>query len=444
MSIQSRLSWSTGSQIQLATNLDVVSRKEIEQMQTHNLIVMAEAAAATPAVRQRFPGVEAITKVTELVQLPLMSATDLASDCPPHSDELLFGGSGSGLVLRSSGTTGRHKILYHSWLFSQQVGLLGVRGVRSALPDPPLRLANCLSAGGLNGAFTFVQDIGQRLPALTFPCGSTLSFVELVELLSEHKVDALASTPALAVDLCTHPARPASLRSILYIGEAMGDERTHVLAEAAPDVVVRSLAYSTSETGPVGYQCSHVSGTTHHIHEDAVIAEIIDEHTGMPVPDGQTGEVVVTPLTDTGMALFRYRIGDRGRLHTEPCTCGSMARLLTLEGRVDQSITVDGTTISSDLLIAQLNELGITDPIDCQFQVQWKANTFQVRLLLSKRTSEELTSEVVLRTLCKSYHLNRILKHQRCTGFTMERVEWSRFARSERDKVLLLYLRHDL
>lgn len=444
MSTPSRLSWTTSSRIQLAANLDVVSREEIEWLQTHNLTAMAEAAAATPAVRQRFPSVEAVTKATELAQLSLMSATDLANDCPPHSDELLLGGSGPGLVLRSSGTSGRRKVLYHSWLFNEQVGLLGVRGVRSALHNPPRRLANCIRAGGLNGAFTFVQDIAQRLPALTFSCGSTLSSAELAELLTEHEVDTLVSTPAFAVELCTHSAWPAPLHSVLYIGEPMDDERASTLAAVAPDVVVRSLAYSTSETGPVGYQCSSVSGTTHHIHEDAVIVEIIDEHSGTPIPGGQTGEVVITPLTDTGMALFRYRIGDRGRLHTEPCTCGSMARLLTLEGRVGQSITVDGTTISGDLLMAQLGELGITNPMDCQFQVLWNATTFQVRLLLSEHISEELTTEVVVRTLCDSYHLKRILKNQYCIGFTMERVEWTRFARSEREKVPLLYQQLDL
>jgi phenylacetate-CoA ligase len=444
MSTRSRSSWLTGSRIQLAANLDVVSREEIERLQAHNLMAMVEAAVATPAVHQRFPGVEAVTNATELARLPLMSATDLANDCPPHSDELLLGGSGPGLVLRSSGTSGRRKILYHSWLFNQQVGLLGVRGVRSALPDPPCRLANCLSAGDLNGGFTFVQDIGQRLAALTFPCGSMLSFAEFVELLVEHKVDTLASTPALAVELCTHPARPATLRSVLYIGEAMGDARASALAAAAPDVVVRSLAYSTSETGPVGYQCPHVSGTTHHVHEDAVIVEIIDEHIGLPVPDGQAGEVVITPLTDTGMALFRYRIGDRGWLHTEPCTCGSAARLLTLEGRVGQSLTVDSDTISSNLLMSRLGELGITNPMDCQFQVLWNGDTFQVRLLLSERTSEELTTEVVARTLCGAYHLNSILKNRRCTGFTMERVERTRFAQNVRGKIPLFYQRHDL
>ena len=46
--------------------------------------------------------------------------------------------------------------------------------------------------------------------------------------------------------------------------------------------------------------------------------EVIDE-AGRPVPPGTPGELVVTPLTTSGMALLRYRLGDRGQLLTDAC-----------------------------------------------------------------------------------------------------------------------------
>lgn len=105
------------------------------------------------------------------------------------------------------------------------------------------------------------------------------------------------------------------------------------------------------------------------MHEDAVLVEIIDENSGKPVPDGAEGEVVVTALSDTGMALLRYRIGDRGYFNVGPCECGSPARLLTLLGRTAQSLDVDSWTISSDQLMGGLAGPGVTDPADCQPQV---------------------------------------------------------------------------
>lgn len=445
MGLMSCSAWPVGTgRIRLADNLDVMNPEEIEQLQVCNLAALVAAVAATPAAYRRFQGIELIRSAADLTQLPLMSPADLAASCPPHSNELLLGGGGdSGLVLRSSGTSGYRKVLYHSWQFNRQVGLLGTRGVQSALPDPPRRLANCIHAGDLNGGFTFVQDIGELLCALTFPYGSELGLSEVTELLIEHKVDTLVAIPSFIMDLITPTSRPPSLHTVLYIGEPMGEERERTLATIAPDMIVRSLAYSTSETGPIGYQCSSVRGTTHHIHEDAVIVEVVDGQTGVPVPNGHTGEVVVTPLTDTGMALFRYRIGDRGRLHTELCPCGSSARLLTLEGRAGQSIHVDSSTISSDLLMSKLGELGIHNPTDCQFQVWWNANTYRVRLLLSPRTPEGLTTELTAQTLCTAYHMGRILNAPKCTNFTVEHVEQAQFARSERGKIPLFYQSDD-
>ena len=150
---------------------------------------------------------------------------------------------------------------------------------------------------------------------------------------------------------------PLPLRNFLFIGESLGAERERMVRSAAPDLAVRSLAYSTSETGPLGYQCRHQTGAVHHLHEDANVVEVIDE-AGRPVPPGTPGELVVTPLTTSGMALFRYRLGDRGQLLTGACGCGSAARSVLLLGRMPNSMTVDTITFSSDHLMAALGTPG--------------------------------------------------------------------------------------
>src|ERR1700704_3412660 len=122
-----------------------------------------------------------------------------------------------------------------------------------------------------------------------------------------------------------------------------------------------SLAYSTSETGPLGYQCRHQTGAVHHLHEDAVVLEVIDE-AGRPVPPGTPGELVVTPLTTSGMALFRYRLGDRGQLLTGACACGSAARSVLLLGRMPNSMTVDTSTVPRDHLMAGEGDRGGSRP----------------------------------------------------------------------------------
>jgi phenylacetate-CoA ligase len=415
----------------------------LERLQQQNLSAAVAAARRAPAVRRRYPDLDVGVQVGDLVRLPLLTPAELAAGCPPRSDEFLLDGGGSGLVLRSSGTAGKSKVMYHSWRFTEQVQHLGTRGVRAALPEPPRRVANCMFPAELNGAFTFVQDIARLLPALVFPLGIKTSVADTTTVIAEHAVDTLISAPVYGTDLVTSAPRQqlASLRNFLYIGEPMGVERGSALAAAAPNLTVRSLAYSTTETGPIGYQCAHLDGNTHHLHEDAMLVEIVDEDSGAPVPDGSAGEVVVTPLTDTGMALFRYRIGDRGYLNREACECGSAARLLTLVGRTAQSLNVDAWTISSGQLLSGLAELGVTDPADCQLQVLWDFPHYEVRLLLSTRTPQGISTEAVAKGLRAQYQVNRVLTNPRCTAFTVERVEAGRFARSERGKVPVLYQR---
>lgn len=49
--------------------------------------------------------------------------------------------------------------------------------------------------------------------------------------------------------------------------------------------------------------------------------EIIDE-TGEPVPDGQSGHIAVTDLSNYAMPFIRYLNGDMARMATERCSCG--------------------------------------------------------------------------------------------------------------------------
>ena len=195
--------------IRLVDNLDSLSRDEIDATQQHNLRVTLTAARQSTNVWRRFPGLEAVDTVDDLAALPLLSAADLAAGCPPHSADLLFDPRSPGLVLRSSGTASRPKVLYHSWDFNDRVRHLGARGVRAALETPPNRVANCLFPGDLNGAFLFVQDITRSLPALAFPMGEYTSPADAAAIIEAHGIDTLAASPAYGAELLARGLRRA-------------------------------------------------------------------------------------------------------------------------------------------------------------------------------------------------------------------------------------------
>jgi phenylacetate-CoA ligase len=426
--------------IHLADDLDALSRDEIDSMQHHNLTATLAAARRAPVVRSRFPDLGTAATANDLKALPLLSPADLAAGCPPHSTEFLLDGGRAGLALRSSGTANQPKVVYHSWHSNDRVRHLGARGVRATVPVPPRRLANCMFAGEFGGAFLFVQDLAERLRALVFPLGSRTPPAEAAEIIVAHQIDTLVATPAYGVELVAGSlvGRDHPLRNLLYIGEPMGEERERTVRRSVPGLRVGSLAYSTSETGPVGYQCRYQSGTAHHIHEDAQVLEVVDDK-GRPVPRGVPGELVVTPLTTSGMALFRYRLGDRGYFTTTTCECGSAARSVVLLGRTEQSMTVDGTTVSSDQLMGRLATLGIADPLDCQLEVRWEGHHYRARLVLSMGTPPGITADAVLAALREAHQLHRIITSRRCLSFTVQRIPAEQFARTRQGKVPVLY-----
>jgi phenylacetate-coenzyme A ligase PaaK-like adenylate-forming protein len=59
----------------------------------------------------------------------------------------------------------------------------------------------------------------------------------------------------------------------------------------------------------------------YHLYPDMGIFEIIDPKTGVTVPDGESGELVFTPLDHRGSVVLRYRTGDiiEGGLVYESC-----------------------------------------------------------------------------------------------------------------------------
>ncbi|TDB78457.1 phenylacetate--CoA ligase family protein [Micromonospora sp. KC723] len=428
--------------VRLASDLDVLGAEEVEALRAANFARTVAAARAVEAVSARYPELAEVRTPADLPRMPILTPAALAAGSPPRSTEFLLGPDG-GMVLRSSGTAGEAKTMFHSWEFKHQVDTLGMRGLRALLPDPPRRLANCMYPGNLNGAFMFVLGLAERLGALAFPLGSIARPEETAAVIAAHQVDTIVASPAYGTEVltCTPADQLRSLRHFLYLGEAIGQERERLVAEALPDVTVRSVAYSTNETGPIGYQCARQSGATHHIHEDAVIVEVVDQETGRPVPDGEVGELLITPLKDTGMALFRYRIGDRARIETAPCACGSAARLLTLMGRAGQSATIDVWTISADQLLAALRPLGVSDISQCQLQILWDFPRYAVRLLLAPSVPAGATPEAFLEQARAHFQLNAVLTGRRSASVTVEYVDLGAFAQNERGKVPVFYQR---
>lgn len=120
--------------------------------------------------------------------------------------------------------------------------------------------------------------------------------------------------------------------------------------------------YGLSEImGPgVATDCHYHKGL--HIFEDYFFPEIVDPKTLQPVPDGETGELVITTLTKEGIPLIRYRTKDLTSITHEKCECGrTTARISRFTGRSDDMLIIRGVNVfPSQIETALLTVDGIT------------------------------------------------------------------------------------
>jgi phenylacetate-CoA ligase len=83
-----------------------------------------------------------------------------------------------------------------------------------------------------------------------------------------------------------------------------------------------------------------------HINVSHFYWEVVDPVTGEPVPEGQEGELVLTPLNKQAIPVLRYRTHDYTTVTTEPCGCGrTTARMAKVRHRSDDMLIIRGTNV---------------------------------------------------------------------------------------------------
>jgi phenylacetate-CoA ligase len=132
--------------------------------------------------------------------------------------------------------------------------------------------------------------------------------------------------------------------------------------EARYDMKAYDIYGLTEIIGPgVAFECEAQDGL--HVNEDLFYPEIIDPGTGLPVPDGEKGELVFTTLTREGTPLLRYRTRDITCFIRKPCSCGrTTARIHRLLGRTDDMLIIRGVNVFPSQIEHALVEIEGTEP----------------------------------------------------------------------------------
>lgn len=190
----------------------------------------------------------------------------------------------------------------------------------------------------------------QKLGCTMIPAGSGNTERHLT-MIKDYGTTVLIATPSYALHMCEvgeklgYDWEASTLRVGLFGGEpcppalkAEIESRMHILC---------TDNYGLTEVmGPgVSGECL-AARDMQHIAEDHFLWEVVDPETGESVPDGEEGELVLTPLDKQAIPVLRYRTHDLTRVVREPCACGrTMARMQKVRSRSDDMLIIRGTNV---------------------------------------------------------------------------------------------------
>lgn len=181
-----------------------------------------------------------------------------------------------------------------------------------------------------NGIPELQWDTIRRIKPDTIMCVPSF-ILKLIQYAEDHNID----------------YKNSSIRRIIGIGEGLRDQdfNLNLLGRKIKEKwdVQLFATYSSTEMGATFSECEFGMGG--HVHPELIIVEIIGDD-GLPVPDGQQGEIVITTLGVEAMPLLRFRTGDIASKIVEKCRCGRNSyRLTPLVGRKNNMIKLKGTTL---------------------------------------------------------------------------------------------------
>lgn len=243
------------------------------------------------------------------------------------------------IVFATGGTTDKSRTVEHPWEHYQFVTATAAHALSSLFSElPVVSVANCLGAGNLWGGFLFAHEICKLLKVKYYPYASIVDTDTLCEAIETNEIDTIICLPSFLERLIHsgNTGQLSSLRTIFYLGEMFPTSLVDKVKKNIQEVTIKPLAYTSQETGPIGYQCAHLDGNHYHIYEHVKLR-----------CNSESGELSVTVHYPGQHDLLDHKMSDVGQLEKDTlCKCGHRGDLLHLHGRIPTARNILGTSIS--------------------------------------------------------------------------------------------------
>lgn len=332
-------------------DFECLPRPQLRALQAERLRAAVARASTVPFYKEQFAkrGLtpDQFKSVDDVRRLPFTVKADFHNNYPlglvavPRSEIARFQGT--------SGTTGKPTWTAYTKNDVDRWADLCARFLVSGGLRPENTVQISFGFGLFTGGFGLHNGI-QRVGAAILPVSSGNS-VRQIMCMQDLRPEVLICTPSYALKLMDDILNGGLDRTSIAIEHAhFGGEPW---TEAMRDRIESGLGircwnnYGMAECGGPGLsgECAYRNGM--HIQEDEYIVETIDPDTLEPLPDGEKGELVVTPLCREALPVMRYRTRDIGIIFNDgDCPCGRTSRRMSrILGRTDDMLIIRGVNI---------------------------------------------------------------------------------------------------
>ena len=329
--------------------IEKASPEELRELQLERLRwSLQHAARHVPRYRTKFEAAsvrpESLATLEDLARFPFTTKDDLRETYPfgmfaAPMDQIVR-------IHASSGTTGKPTVVGYTAKDIDTWTHLMARSIRAAGARPGDKVHVAYGYGLFTGGLGAHYG-AERLGLAVIPLGGGMTERQ-VQLIQDFKPDVIMVTPSYMLAITDEMERQgldpkkSSLRIGIFGAEPWTNEMRRQIEDRTSLQAID--CYGLSEViGPgVAQECIETKdGLT--IWEDHFYPEIVDPRSGKALPDGETGELVLTSLTKEALPVIRYRTRDLTRLL--PGTARTMRRMEKITGRSDDMLIIRGVNV---------------------------------------------------------------------------------------------------
>ncbi len=377
--------------------IESATREELEELELKRLQSTVERVYSLSAFyKEKFDELNItpkdITSLEDIKKLPFTTKKDLRAHYPfglftvPMSE--------IARIHSSSGTTGKPTVVGYTKSDMAVWDEVMARVFTLAGATSKDIVHNAYGYGLFTGGLGF-HNGAEKIGAAVVPASAGMTDRQLM-LMRDFGASILASTPTFALHMAEVAQKAGSdylshykLKAGIFGAEPTSKGLKKEVSNAWG--IDYHEVYGLSEIIGPGVAANCKESDLLHVFEDHFFVEIIDPKTGENLPDGQRGELVITPLTKQALPLIRYRTGDITSITKEPCECGrTLLRMESIVGRVDDMLIISGVNVYPSQIE---HVIANTEGVTLNYQIIVDKNGHLDKLEIHIEVSDEIMSD---------------------------------------------------